>query len=338
MFRSARLALLFAFAPAILSAPAVATFTAPVAINSGSSSPVGDFVADVNFSGGTVYTSGLTFNTANAVNPAPEAVYKTCRYGTSFSYLIPGLEAGAEYTVRLHFAEPYYTQAGSRLFNVSINGEPALTNFDIIATSGAQAVANVQEFTATANNLGNIAMQFTGVVGDAMLNGIEVAIATPPVPQPTPGYNLSIGADRASYTAGQKATVVVSLHNAPDNPNYEFYAAATWNGSPIALTRITDSQSYAVTPALIAGNSLFVATLYLQNKSEAAALNNAVAFYTSEIARLNVALGNTTDPDAIAAINAEISKDQGLLDSTRAQLAKVRTPVGNPISLTITAQ
>jgi hypothetical protein len=43
------------------------------------------------------------------------------RYGT-FSYSVGGLTASANYTVRLHFAEEYWTAAGSRVFNVVING------------------------------------------------------------------------------------------------------------------------------------------------------------------------------------------------------------------------
>ena len=44
-------------------------------------------------------------------NPAPQAVYQSNRFGT-FSYTDPGLTANASYTVRLHFAETYWTAAG----------------------------------------------------------------------------------------------------------------------------------------------------------------------------------------------------------------------------------
>jgi len=41
---------------------------------------------------------------AKAANAAPAAAYQTCRWAPSFAYTIPGLTAGAKYTVRLHFA------------------------------------------------------------------------------------------------------------------------------------------------------------------------------------------------------------------------------------------
>ena len=47
------------------------------------------------------------------------------------------------YTVRLKFAEIYFIQAGQRSFNVAINGEEVLTNFDVY-----KAAANKQN-TAT---------------------------------------------------------------------------------------------------------------------------------------------------------------------------------------------
>jgi hypothetical protein len=106
-------------------------------------------------------------------NPAPQAVYQSNRYGT-FSYAIPSLTAGKTYTVRLHFAETYWTAAGQRTFNVSINGQQVLTNFDIIGTAGAANKAVVQQFTATASSSGTITIQFITVKDNAQVNGIEI--------------------------------------------------------------------------------------------------------------------------------------------------------------------
>ena len=143
-----------------------------VQINSGGPA-VAPFSADTDFSGGSTVTSGNTINTSGVTNPAPQAVYQSNRYG-NFSYAIPGLTAGASYTVRLHFAETYWTAAGSRVFNVSINGNQVLTNFDIIAATGAANKAVVQQFTATADSSGKITIQFTTVKDNAQVNGIEI--------------------------------------------------------------------------------------------------------------------------------------------------------------------
>ena len=56
---------------------------------------------------------------------------------------VPGFTSGSIHTVRLHFAETYFSTSGSRVFNVSINGTRVLTNFDIVAASGGKDVAIV---------------------------------------------------------------------------------------------------------------------------------------------------------------------------------------------------
>jgi hypothetical protein len=154
-----------------------ATPATPPSINAGG--PVaGSFAADEDFiciggCGAYATTNAITIPSGVA-NPAPTAVYQSERYGF-FTYLIPGLTPGASYTVRLHFAEIYWTQVGQREFNVSINGTQVLTNFDIIATAGAPNTAVVESFTATANSSGGIVINFTkGAADQPKVSGIEV--------------------------------------------------------------------------------------------------------------------------------------------------------------------
>ena len=145
---------------------------ASYALNAGGSA-AGTFAAD-NFSdGGQLYSTTASIDTSAVTNPAPQAVYQTERYG-SFAYSIPGLAAGASYTVRLHFAELYWSGSGQRTFNVSINSSQVLTNFDIYATAGAKNKAVIQQFTATADSSGQITIQFTTVIDNAKIDGIEI--------------------------------------------------------------------------------------------------------------------------------------------------------------------
>src|SRR5882762_6136847 len=123
-------------------------------INSGGPAAA-PFVADTDFTGGTTVTTTKTIDTSAVTNPAPQAVYQSHRFGT-FSYAEPGLNAGATYTIRLHFAETFWTAAGQRIFNVTINGQQVLTNFDILATAGAANKAVSAQFTTTADNTGKI--------------------------------------------------------------------------------------------------------------------------------------------------------------------------------------
>src|SRR5258708_9107453 len=117
-----------------------------VQINSGGPA-VAPFAADEDFAGGATSGTSHAIDTSGVTSPAPQALYQSNRYG-NFSYVVPGLTAGANYTVRLHFAEEYWTTAGSRTFNVTINGKQVLTNFDILATAGAHYKAVIDKFPA----------------------------------------------------------------------------------------------------------------------------------------------------------------------------------------------
>jgi hypothetical protein len=143
-----------------------------VQINSGGPA-VAPFTADADFTGGATAGAATAINTSGVTNPAPQAVYQTNRYG-NFTYTVPGLTAGASYTVRLHFAETYWTAAGQRIFNASINGKQVLTNFDIVGTAGAPDKAVAEQFTAAADSTGKITIQFTTVKDNAQVNGIEI--------------------------------------------------------------------------------------------------------------------------------------------------------------------
>jgi hypothetical protein len=134
---------------------------------------VSPFAADMDFTGGGTINHTNTIDLSGAANPAPTAVYQTARIG-NFKYTIPGFAAGSSHTVRLHFAEIYWTSAGLRVFNVSINGTQVLTNFDIFAAAGAKNKAFVQQFTANANASGQYVITFTPVKDNSLVNGIEV--------------------------------------------------------------------------------------------------------------------------------------------------------------------
>jgi hypothetical protein len=131
------------------------------------------YAADQYYSGGTTYSVTSAITTTGVTNPAPQAVYRTERYGT-MSYTLPNLTAGASYKVRLHFAELYWTATGKRRFNVTINGTTVLSNYDIYAETGARYKAVVKEYTANANTSGQIVVQFTTVTDNAKIDGIEI--------------------------------------------------------------------------------------------------------------------------------------------------------------------
>ena len=117
-------------------------------------------------------------------NAAPAAVYQTYRSGAC-SYTVPNLPPGATCTVRLHFTEPSWTQAGQRQFNVSINGVQVLTNFDIFAMAGAEWQAVVETFSTEADVNGKVTIALTnGNASIPLICGIEVLVNTSIVAEP----------------------------------------------------------------------------------------------------------------------------------------------------------
>ncbi|HEY1338209.1 MAG TPA: malectin domain-containing carbohydrate-binding protein, partial [Bryobacteraceae bacterium] len=125
--------------------------------------------ADTNYAGGQTWSVGSGIS-----NTAASTLYQTCRYG-NFSYTVA--VPNGNYTVNLKFAEVSMTGPGQRMFNVNINGDRALSNFDIYAAAGGALRAIDKPFTVSVTG-GTITIQF--FAGDAnlpMVNAIEIAPA-----------------------------------------------------------------------------------------------------------------------------------------------------------------
>lgn len=192
--------------------------TTYVAIDSGG--PVeGAFEADVdagNFglpvnpitaAGGT-NTTTQAISTTGVADPAPAAVYETERYG-AFGYFFTGLAPNSTYTIRLHLAEGVanYNAAGLREFNVAVNGNQVLTNYDTFANAGALYQAVIPEVTGTSDEYGILSVQFTPGYDDLpSVRGIEITQSStlPPVTATaTPTFSPAAG----TYTGSQTVTI-----------------------------------------------------------------------------------------------------------------------------------
>ena len=145
----------------------------PVLIDSGSTSNQGSYVADTQVSGGSTASTTHAITVDTTIDTASQAVYQSNRYG-NFTYTLAGFTSGTQHIVKLHFAETYFSATGSRTFNVTMNGTQVLTNYDIFRAAGAEYKARVETFSAVANSSGQIVVQFTTVINNAQVNGIEV--------------------------------------------------------------------------------------------------------------------------------------------------------------------
>ncbi|MBA4387900.1 MAG: hypothetical protein C0404_07955 [Verrucomicrobia bacterium] len=89
-------------------------------------------------------------------------------------------EAGGEYgvpltncSVKLHFAETEGATVGQRVFNVKLQGNTVLSNFDIVQQAGGANKAIVREFTGlTITN--EVRLELVPVTGQTLISGLEV--------------------------------------------------------------------------------------------------------------------------------------------------------------------
>jgi len=155
---------------------------------------------DANWTGGVA--SMMTQSIANTRN---DPLYVTERAGGNFGYALP--MANGQYIVRLHLAEIFYSSPGVRRFNVTIEGQPALAEFDIHAQAGRGALIT-QSFPASVAD-GILNLQFTKVFDNAVVQAFDV-------------YPASTSRDLASPTIGGIPEPEQASHAAPPTVTLAF--------------------------------------------------------------------------------------------------------------------
>jgi glucose/arabinose dehydrogenase len=187
------------------------------------------WAADSYFTDGSVYTS-----TGSIAATSDPSLYLTERTGNAFSYKIP--TPNGEYTVRLHFAEIYWTQAQKRLFSVSLGGLPVIKGFDLYAVAGAKA-AYVQEYVTTVTN-GSLELALTAQLDKAKISAIEIL----PVVNPSHLLHVVIRAPEWVVDYSQAGSVPVSLFGAQSH-THEFGHVLTrfeWREGALILSNQPD--------------------------------------------------------------------------------------------------
>ena len=150
----------------------------------------GTWSADIFFSGG-VANGGLS---TSVTTPQDEIIYLTERSASSastgFNYAIP--VNGTDYTVKLHFAEIWFSgvnsyrpaESGQRVFDVEIEGQTALDDLDIIDSVGT-TTALVETFDVTVTD-GTLNINFPPAAENRpQIAGIEVIGDAVVTPEPT---------------------------------------------------------------------------------------------------------------------------------------------------------
>jgi hypothetical protein len=148
-------------------------------------------------------TPGHTYSSGAAIaGTTDDALYQTERYGTNgvMSYALP--VANGSYTVRLHFAELYWTSAGQRVFDAAIENAPVLTAYDIYKRVGANT-AVTETFLVMVSD-GVLNLDFTSLNAGGVDNPKVAAIEVLPGSAgsvPT-AYRLNVGGETLSTSTG----------------------------------------------------------------------------------------------------------------------------------------
>ncbi len=175
------------------------------------------------------------------------SIYRSSRQG-DFTYDIP-LKRGT-YELHLHFAETYYGPEdsggggeGSRVMNIQLNGQPLLSDFDVIADSGGGRTADVKVFTdVSPASDGYVHLAFTSVGGGrAMVAGIEILPGTASAIRPVrivarevPYYsNDSHWWSADTYFKGGQLASSEEPAKGTDDP--EFYETERWGHFSYAI-------------------------------------------------------------------------------------------------------
>jgi N-acetylneuraminic acid mutarotase len=147
---------------------------------------------------------GKVYDVAGTVD---DRLFAQVRTGKLFRYRIP-VPAGS-YTINLLLADPKFTAAGKRTFNVLAEDQPVLSNLDVAAGGGGRS-SITRTVSATVGD-GALDLVFQGVVGKAIVSGIEVYQGDPP-PLPLDPNWQAVGPSPAALFEAQAASVADRIY------------------------------------------------------------------------------------------------------------------------------
>ncbi|KAK3211129.1 hypothetical protein Dsin_015835 [Dipteronia sinensis] len=128
----------------------------------------------MKFLGDTYFEGGSVLRTNEPISEAGDYsfIYQSARLG-NFCYRFNRLPPGA-YVVDLHFAEIINTNGpkGMRVFNVFLQEEKVLSDFDIFSIVGANKPLQLVDSRASVKEDGVIVIRFEGVNGSPAVSGI----------------------------------------------------------------------------------------------------------------------------------------------------------------------
>jgi hypothetical protein len=181
------------------------------------------FSPDVYYANGSV--SGITGG--EILNTTDDALYHNARFGPNFSYGIPS--GNGTFDVVLHFAETYWGYratggAGSRKFDVYVEGTKRLAGYDVFAKAGG-AMRAVKETLRVTVSDGVLNLYFAkGTADNPFVSAVEVVPATA----------ARVAADQPAAEEGQ-------VHLYPNPVRDKLFVRLPFPASQVKATAVTDA-------------------------------------------------------------------------------------------------
>ncbi len=117
------------------------------------------------------FLNGNTARTSNNIEGTEDdPVFQTERYG-DFNYDIP-IENGT-YQITLQFAEIYWSNSGDRIFDVLVEDQPVVADFDIVEQAGSRYAA-IEVTVPCQVSDGELNIEFSTDVDNAKISGIII--------------------------------------------------------------------------------------------------------------------------------------------------------------------
>lgn len=196
-----------------------------VAINSGGSATILD---GVEFEADKYARGGSTNNTGDAVTGGE--LYQTERYG-ALSYEVP-VTASGSYTVELHFAEIYQNSAGSRSFDVAIEGNPVINDLDLYSEVGHD-YGYTETFADIAVNDGSVTIELIAGTENPTIAGFAIYSSDGELDTtvaPTPDFSKF-----SAYTQRHNERTVITSNHATGHIG-DFFFTHWKDGGSTSLT------------------------------------------------------------------------------------------------------
>ncbi|HSO86405.1 MAG TPA: malectin domain-containing carbohydrate-binding protein, partial [Draconibacterium sp.] len=116
---------------------------------------------------------GNSYSTSTTIQAKTDKeIYKTERWSANLAYAIP-VEKGKEYKVTLKFAEIFLDAKNARLFDVTVNGQLFLDNYDVFAAARGKNIAVDTSLNATAAD-GYVYIELNASKDNAAIKGIVI--------------------------------------------------------------------------------------------------------------------------------------------------------------------